>query len=63
MTVADFLTPSRLYFGTIGGKDREQLRHCPHSSIVEGLEISQHEAVSRDDTPVPYFQVSRKVWP
>ena len=27
---------------------------------ADGLEISQHEATSKDGTRVPYFQVSRK---
>ena len=60
MTVTDFLTPSSLYFGTIGSKDREQLKTLPSFFTAEGLEISQHEAASKDGTKVPYFQVSRK---
>ena len=60
MTVTDFLTPSSLYFGTVGVKGREQLKTLPSFFNAEGLEISQHEATSRDGTKVPYFQVSRK---
>ena len=59
MTVTDFLTPSSLYFGTIGSKDREQLKTLPSFFNAEGLEISQHEATSKDGTKVPYFQVSK----
>ena len=60
MTVTDFLTPSSLYFGTIGSKDREQLKTLPSFFNAEGLEISQHEATSKDGIKVPYFQVSKK---
>ena len=60
MTVTDFLTPSSLYFGTVGSKDREQLKSLPAFFNAEGLEITQHEATSKDGTRVPYFQVSRK---
>ena len=60
LTVADFLTPSSLWFGTIGRNDREQLKALPAFFNAEGLEISQHETVSKDGTRVPYFQVSRK---
>lgn len=60
MTVADFLTPSSLYLGTVGKDGREKLKSLPAFFDAEGLEISQHEAVSKDGTRVPYFQVSRK---
>ena len=60
MTVTDFLTPSSLYFGTIGSKDREQLKALPAFFNADGLEITQHEATSKDGTKVPYFQVGRK---
>ena len=60
MTVTDFLTPSSLYCGAIGVKGREQLKTLPSFFNAAGLEISQHEATSKDGTRVPYFQVSRK---
>jgi prolyl oligopeptidase len=60
MTVTDFLTPSSLYFGTVGSKDRERLKTLPSFFNAEGLEIFQHEATSKDGTKVPYFQVGRK---
>lgn len=60
MTVTDFLTPSSLYFGQIGRADREKLKSLPAYFQTEGLEISQHEAASKDGTRVPYFTVSRK---
>jgi prolyl oligopeptidase len=60
MTVADFLTPSSLHYGTIGKNNREKLKSLPAFFNADGLEISQHEAVSKDGVKVPYFQVSRK---
>ena len=60
MTVTDFLTPSSLCLGTIGSKDREELKALPAFFNAEGLEITQHEATSKDGTKVPYFQVGRK---
>ena len=60
MTVTDFLTPSSLYLGTMGRAERERIKSLPAFFNAEGLEISQHETVSKDGTRVPYFQVSRK---
>jgi prolyl oligopeptidase len=60
LTVTDFLTPSSLYFGTVGRAEREKLKSLPAFFNAEGLEMSQHEAVSKDGTRVPYFQVNRK---
>jgi prolyl oligopeptidase len=59
-TVQDFVTPSSLYLGTAGQVEHELLKHLPDFFNAAGLEISQHEAISRDGTAVPYFQVSRK---
>ncbi|MGB7946725.1 MAG: prolyl oligopeptidase family serine peptidase [Candidatus Binatia bacterium] len=60
LTVTDFLTPSRLYFGTVGRAEREPLKSLPAFFATDGLQVSQHEARSKDGTPIPYFQVSRK---
>jgi prolyl oligopeptidase len=60
LTVTDFLTPSSLYLGNLGTTGREKLKGLPVFFNAEGLEIAQHEAVSKDGTRVPYFQVSRK---
>jgi prolyl oligopeptidase len=60
MTVADFLTPSSLYYGSLDRPGREKLKSLPAFFNADGLEISQHEATSKDGTKVPYFQVSRK---
>jgi prolyl oligopeptidase len=60
MNVTDFLTPSSYYLGTVGSPDRVLLKQLPSFFSTEGLEVSQHEAVSKDGTRVPYFQVARK---
>ncbi len=63
LTVTDFLTPTSLYLASLDGpkKDqRELLKQLPAFFNAEGLEIAQFEAISKDGTRVPYFQVSRK---
>ena len=60
LTITDFLTPSSLYLGNAGQEQREKLKSLPSFFNTAGLEITQHEAASKDGTKVPYFQVSRK---
>jgi len=59
LTATDFLTPSTLYFGTVGQSAPEKLKSLPAFFAADGLELSQHEARSKDGTRIPYFQVSR----
>jgi prolyl oligopeptidase len=63
MDVTDFLTPSSLYFGTIGTPERVLLKQLPSFFNTEGLAVSQHEAISKDGTHVPYFEVGRRDLP
>jgi prolyl oligopeptidase len=60
LNTTDFLTPSTLYYGTLGDRKRERLKSLPAFFNTKGLEITQHEATSKDGTKVPYFQVARK---
>ncbi|HEX9454215.1 MAG TPA: prolyl oligopeptidase family serine peptidase, partial [Candidatus Binatia bacterium] len=60
MTANDFLTPSSLYFGTVGQEKPEKLKSLPAFFSAVDLEISQHEATSKDGTKIPYFQVGKK---
>jgi prolyl oligopeptidase len=60
MTVSDFLTPSTLSIGTVARLGVEKLKSLPSFFDANGLEISQHEATSKDGTKIPYFQVARK---
>lgn len=59
LTVTDFLTPTSLYYGSVG-KELEKLKQMPSFFDSSAFEISQHFAVSRDGTRIPYFQVSPK---
>lgn len=60
MTVTDYLTPTSLYLGEIGGKAPELLKQLPSFFDTKGLEISQNFARSKDGTRVPYFMVGKK---
>jgi len=60
LMVDGFLTPSTLYLGTAGGKPAEKLKATPALFNADGLEVTQHHAVSKDGTQVPYFQVAPK---
>lgn len=60
MTVAGYLTPTSLLYGTLGKGPPEKLKESPEFFNSEGLAVSQHEATSKDGTKVPYFQVARK---
>lgn len=57
MTLDGFLNPASLLYASIGGSP-EKLKAQPAFFDASGLEVSQHFAVSRDGTKVPYFQVS-----
>ncbi len=59
MSVTGFLTPSSLYYGTIGEKP-EQIKSTPAFFDASDLEVSQHFATSDDGTKIPYFQVNKK---
>ncbi len=60
LTTTNFLTPTSLYFGTVAKGPPELLKNSPSFFDTTGLEISQHEAVSKDGTHIPYFQISRR---
>lgn len=59
-TISDYLTPSSLLAGTIGGGPASLLRQLPAFFDAKGLVVNQHEAISADGTRVPYFEVSRE---
>lgn len=60
LSVTDFLTPSTLAIGTLGRDARTVLKQLPGFFDKTGLAITQHEALSKDGTRVPYFQVARE---
>jgi prolyl oligopeptidase len=60
LTVTDYLTPTSLSLGTVGGGAPETLKQLPAFFDTKGLAVAQHEAVSKDGTRIPYFQVARR---
>jgi prolyl oligopeptidase len=60
MIVNDYLTPDSLYLGTVGKGSAEKIKSSPTYFDSANLSSSQHEAVSKDGTRIPYFQVARK---
>ena len=66
MITASSLEPATLSLGTVGDAAApapERLKASPAFFAAEGLRVSQHEAVSRDGTRVPYFQVGPDTLP
>lgn len=57
LSASGFVTPSRLYLGSIGEGAPELLKSLPEFFDSEGLQVEQHFTRSRDGTRVPYFQV------
>ncbi|MEL7197615.1 MAG: prolyl oligopeptidase family serine peptidase [Pseudomonadota bacterium] len=55
-TVTDFLNPTTLYY-TDGSGDPAVLKTSPARFEAAGMEVEQHEAVSKDGTKIPYFIV------
>jgi prolyl oligopeptidase len=59
LTTNGFLTPTTLAMGTADGGPAEALKRLPALFDAKGLAVGQHEAVSKDGTRIPYFQVAR----
>jgi prolyl oligopeptidase len=60
VTVTGFLTPSSLYTGAIGQGAPVKLKSTPAFFDASGLAVAQHEAISKDGTRIPYFEVRRE---
>ena len=59
LTITDYLTPTSLWLGEVGGGPAEQLKSLPQFFDASGLVVEQREATSVDGTRVPYFLVMR----
>ncbi len=59
MTVSDFLAPTALYRGEVG-KPPQKLKSTPAFFDASGLEVTQHFAISKDGTRIPYFMIAEK---
>ncbi len=57
VTVTGFLEPTALFLGNATGGKPEKLKQLPSYFDTKGLAVTQHEAVSKDGTRIPYFQV------
>jgi prolyl oligopeptidase len=60
LTTTDYLTPTTLSLGRIGGGPATKLKSLPTFFDGKGLTVLQREAVSKDGTRVPYFLVMRQ---
>jgi prolyl oligopeptidase len=60
LSLSDFLTPPTLSLGTVGKGPAQKLKQGPVFFNADGLVVGQYEAVSKDGTRIPYFQVARK---
>lgn len=58
--VSGFLTPTTLHLAHGGTDAREELKSLPAFFDEAGLQVTQHEATSKDGTRIPYFQVMRR---
>jgi prolyl oligopeptidase len=58
-TVSGFLEPTTLYY-TDGSTPPAVLKTSPAYFDPAGMEVEQHEAVSKDGTKIPYFLVKPK---
>jgi prolyl oligopeptidase len=58
LTVTDFLTPTTLSLANVNTGEREKLKQTPTFFDGSRDAVTQHEAVSKDGTRIPYFQVA-----
>lgn len=56
---SSFVTPDQVALGDLAKHSRELLRSSPQFFEADGLAVTQHFAVSKDGTRVPYFQVAK----
>lgn len=57
---SDYLSPKRLIRGDLGNPTKKWIQHLPDLFQTDDLEVTQHRAISKDGTQVPYTQISRK---
>ena len=60
LTITDFVTPTSLWLGHPGAGAPEKLKSTPAFFDASHSVVSQHEAISKDGTHVPYFEVDPK---
>ena len=60
LTVSGYLQPTTLYYGTLGQGEAQAIKHSPSFFDASKYEVSQHFAISKDGTRVPYFEIAPK---
>lgn len=60
LTVTGFLQPTTLYYGSLGQGEAQAIKHSPRFFDASKYDVSQHFAVSKDGTRVPYFEIAPK---
>jgi prolyl oligopeptidase len=60
LTVTGFLQPTTLYYGSLGQSEAQAIKHSPSFFDASKYDVSQHFAVSKDGTRVPYFEIAPK---
>ncbi len=60
LVTASPVAPSTLALGEVGKPAAERLKASPAFFEATGLAVTQHEALSKDGTRIPYFQIGRK---
>jgi prolyl oligopeptidase len=60
MTVTGFTAPTTLYLAKPGESSAEKMKNLPEFFDAKGLQVTQHEAKSKDGTSIPYFVVMRE---
>jgi prolyl oligopeptidase len=60
LEVKDFVTPPSVFLCNATGGTPERLKHSPAFFDASSSIVSQHEAVSKDGTRIPYFEVAAK---
>lgn len=63
LITASSLEPATLSLGTVGHAEPLRLKQSPAFFNADGLEVSQHAAVSQDGTRISYFQIGPKNLP
>jgi prolyl oligopeptidase len=60
MTVTGYLSPTTLYYGTLGAGDAEPIKRAPAFFEASKNQVHQYFADSKDGTRVPYFVIAPK---
>ncbi|MDT8398416.1 MAG: prolyl oligopeptidase family serine peptidase [Pseudomonadales bacterium] len=60
LTFSGFLRPTSLFLASVANPEPVLLKSLPAFFSTQGMQVEQHEAVSKDGTQVPYFVVSRE---